>query len=636
MSKCRRLSRGELPTISRYAFAVLSVAMAIGATELLTRVLLTEPIASSMLCAVICAAWFGGFGPGLVAIALSLFAMHYYLVAPINTFALKQNIFAVGIPELPRLALFSVTSLFVNFSTAAQKRARDAAFRAEAQAARAEREIRLVTDSIPALVWVAFPDGAVEYVNERWLAYTGMTLEQARGWGFIDAVHAEDRQSVRSIAAVRIQHGVTANEVKVEARLRGVGGKYRWFLGSAVALRDEVGNIVRWYGTNIDIEDRKRAEDALRRSEAYLAEAQRLSRTGSFGWKIDGRDIRSRDIFWSEEMYRIFGVDRSLKPSIELSRQRIHPDDREVVLREVARAAAGHSAFDIEHRLLMPDGAVKYLHVMSHHVKFEWGDGEIVGAVMDITAAKEAQEALQAAQAELAHVARLTTVNALGTSIAHEVNQPLAAIITNAEACLRWIDLEVPDLEEARIAVKRIVYDGHRAGNVIRGVRALSSKARSQRALLDMNSVINEVIPLVRRELMSHRVSLRMDLAPIMPAVFADRVQLQQVIINLVINAIEAMEEVTDGRRELTVRSDSHGADQVSVCVKDSGVGIRAENANRLFDAFVTTKANGMGMGLSICRSIIQAHGGDIWTEPNLTEGAAFYFTLPSHQNNVT
>src|ERR1700692_1769105 len=288
-----------------------------------------------MLCAVIFAAWFG-FGPGLLAIALSLFAFHYYLVPPANSFGLKHDILAVDYAELPRLALFSMTSLFVNFISLAQRNANEAAVQAEAKAARAEREIRLVTDTIPALVWSALPDGAVEYFNQRWLTYTGLTVEEARGWGFIDAYHPEDRTSVRNLTSVVLPRAASANDLITEARLRGVDGKYRWFLGRAMPLRDEAGNIVRWYGTAIDIEDRKRAEDALRRSEAYLAEAQRLSVTGSFGWRVG-----SGDVVWSEETYRIFELDRAVKPTSDLLLQRAHPDDRELGRREVNRVAGG-------------------------------------------------------------------------------------------------------------------------------------------------------------------------------------------------------------------------------------------------------------------------------------------------------
>lgn len=625
MSKPRRALWSELPASSRYPIAVLSVAIAIAGAEILTRLLHTEPIASSLLCAVIFAAWLG-LGPGLLALALSLLAFHYYLSPPINSFGFKYNLFAVDIAELPRLALFSITSLFVTFISSAQRSAKEAALQAEANAARAEREIRLVTDTIPALVWRAFPDGAVEYFNQRWLAYTGLTLEQARGWGFIDAYHPEDRASIRNLTSLSTPHGASASDLKTEVRLRGVDGKYRWFLGRAVALRDEVGNVVRWYGTSIDIEDRKRAEDALRRNEAYLAEAQRLSVTGSFGWRVSNGDI-----VWSDETHRIFGLDREVKPTMDLVLQRIHPDDRELVRHEINRVAEGNSDFDFEHRLLMPNGLVKYVHVRSHRVEGESGDEEIFGAVMDITSARGAQEALHAAQAELARVTRLTTLGEIGASIAHEVNQPLGAIVNNASAALRWLSRQPPNTEKVRRALTRIIDNGNRAGEVIRSIRALSNKADPRREPLDINEVINEVIALVRRELLSHRISLRTELAPALPAVFADRVQMQQVIINLVINGIEAMEAVMDRPHELVIRSCQDESDQVSITVKDSGVGIAAETADRLFGAFVTTKSNGMGMGLSICRSIIQAHGGRIWIEPNLREGAALHFTLPLH-----
>jgi PAS domain S-box-containing protein len=626
MSKLRHLLWSEPSAITRYAIAALSVAMAIVVADVLTNVLHTEPIASTMLCAVIFAAWFG-FNPGLLAIVLSLLAIHYYLVPPVNSFSLKPSVFTVEIAELPRLVLFSITALFVNFVSSAQRGAQQAAFQAEAKAARAERELRLVTDTIPALVWSALPDGAVEYFNQPWLTYTGLTLEQARGWGFIDAYHPEDRTSVRNLTPVKIPYAASADDLKTEARLRGVDGKYRWFLRRAKALHDEAGNIIKWYGTSIDIEDRKRAEDALRRSRAYLAEAQHLSVTGSFGWRV-----ASGDVVWSEETYRIFGLDRTVKPTIDLMLHRVHPDDRELIRHEVDRVAEGNHDFDIEHRLLMPNGLVKYLHVRSHRVECESGEEEIVGAVMDITAARDSREALHAARAELAHVTRLTTLGEMGASIAHEVNQPLAGIVANAEACLLWLDRKTPNLDEARHSVELIIKDGNRAGEVIRSIRALSKKAASQRAPLDMNDVINEVIALIRHELLSHRVSLRTELALVLPPVLADRVQMQQVIINLVINSIEAMGAVTDRPRELVMRSCQDKAGNVSITVKDSGVGIAAENADRLFGAFVTSKSNGMGMGLSICRSIIQAHGGCIWTEPNVTEGAAFHFTVPLHQ----
>ena len=242
---------------------------------------------------------------------------------------------------------------------------------------------------------------------------------------------------------------------------------------------------------------------------------------------------------------------------------------------------------------------------------------------------KRAEEALRQAQTDLAHVTRVTTLGELTASIAHEVNQPLAAVVTNAEACLRWLDRGTPNLDEARRALERIIEDGNRAGEVIRHLRALSSKTETEKAPLDINDVVNEVIALVQHQLLSHRVSLRTELAPALPMVLADRVQLQQVIINLVINGIEAMQPVTDRPRELVIRSHLVEAQQVLVVVKDCGVGISAENADQLFNAFFTTKSSGMGMGLSICRSIIEAHGGRLSGSGDVGPGATFQFALP-------
>jgi C4-dicarboxylate-specific signal transduction histidine kinase len=247
---------------------------------------------------------------------------------------------------------------------------------------------------------------------------------------------------------------------------------------------------------------------------------------------------------------------------------------------------------------------------------------------------RESERRCREAQAELAHVSPVTTLGELTASIAHEVNQPLAGVVA-AEACLGWLDRKSPNLDRARRSVEWIIEDSNRAAEVIRRVRALATKADAQKAPLDVNHAVNEAIGLVRRELLGHQVSLRMELTSALPAVLADRVQLQQVIINLLINAIEAMQPVTDRPRKLVIRTGQNEAHQVLVTVEDCGVGISAEHADRLFNAFFTTKSSGMGMGLSICRSIIAAHGGRLWAEPNLPHGANFHFTLPLHQENA-
>jgi C4-dicarboxylate-specific signal transduction histidine kinase len=252
--------------------------------------------------------------------------------------------------------------------------------------------------------------------------------------------------------------------------------------------------------------------------------------------------------------------------------------------------------------------------------------------IRDVTDHMLASEALREAQMDLAHVNRVTTMGQLTASIAHEVNQPLAGVIANAEACLRWLNRGTPDLDAARRSVEWIVEDGNRASEVIRRVRALANKTDIEKRPLDVNDVITEVIPLVQRELMSHQVSLQMELAPTLPTVLGDRVQLQQVIINLVMNGIEAMQSLTDRPRELVIQSHQDETEQVLVSVTDCGVGISAEDPERLFDAFFTTKSSGLGMGLSICRSIMEAHGGRLWATANLPHGARFLFTLPVSQ----
>jgi C4-dicarboxylate-specific signal transduction histidine kinase len=268
---------------------------------------------------------------------------------------------------------------------------------------------------------------------------------------------------------------------------------------------------------------------------------------------------------------------------------------------------------------------------------FEEGGNQGVAYVLDLTErkrveaeARENEQRYREAQLELAHVTRVTTLGELTASIAHEVNQPLAGVVANAEACLRWLDREIPDLEAVRRSVEWVMDDGNRAGEVIRRVRALAKKTDIEKVPLDVNDVIREVMALVQRELISHQVLLRMELAPTLPMILGDRVQLQQVIINLVMNGIESMQSVTDRPRELVIRSGQDETEQVLVGVTDCGVGISAENADRLFTAFFTTKSSGMGMGLSICRSIIDAHGGRLWATACEPRGALFQFTIPA------
>jgi PAS domain S-box-containing protein len=501
-----------------------------------------------------------------------------------------------------------------------QKQAETALQLSQTKLMKAERELRLTLDSIPTLAWRTRADGFAEYLNKPWLDYTGLSLEQALGWEWQVAIHPDDLPHLLS-EWQRILAAGTLDEV--EARMCRFDGAYRWFLFRPAPLYDEAGKVVRWYGTNTDIEDRKRAEFALQRSEAYLAEAQKLSRTGSIGY-----NVTTGEFFWSEETYEILGFDRSVEPSIDTAVERVHPDDRALVRHEVERAIRRERNFDYEHRLLMPDGQIKHVHVVAHLVKTASGSEELLGALMDVTQAKKAQEELQTAQAELAHASRVATLGEISASIAHEVNQPLAAIVANAQASLRFLNHESPDLNDVRGALEWIVKDGNRAAEVIQRVRTLVKKTDTQKVGLDVNDAINEVVALLQRELSAHRVWLKLELAADLPKVFADRVQLQQVVMNLIMNGAEAMQEVEDRPRLLTIRS-SLADEQVAVAVKDCGIGLTAEDQNRLFNAFFSTKPGGLGIGLSICRSIIEAHGGKLWASANPDHGATFQFVLP-------
>ncbi len=364
----------------------------------------------------------------------------------------------------------------------------------------------------------------------------------------------------------------------------------------------------------------------LQRSESFLAEGQRISHTGSWSWNAS-----TGERTWSDETFRILGYGPDVSPTLEMLLARVHPDDVPLVQRQTERASSEEKGFDFEHRLLLPDGSVKYVHLVVHGIRNEAGQLEFTGTVMDVTAAKRAEEALRNAQAELANVTRVTTLGELAASIAHEVNQPLTAVVSNAEACRRWLNRSTPNLDEARSAVESIIKNGHRAGEVTRRVRALLNSTDTQKTPLDINDVVNEAISLVQHELASSRVSMRTEIADALPLVNGDRIQLQQVIINLVINGIEAMQPITARPRELVIRTQQDEAHHVLVAVTDCGVGLAAENADQLFNAFFTTKSSGMGIGLSICRSIIDAHGGRLLAAGNAGPGATFQFVLPPY-----
>jgi PAS domain S-box-containing protein len=363
----------------------------------------------------------------------------------------------------------------------------------------------------------------------------------------------------------------------------------------------------------------------LQRSEAYLTEAQRLSHTGSWACV----PAIGKHTYWSEEIFRITGFDPAGgPPRFEEFERRIHPDDRVRIREHFTTAIREKVDFDHSYRIVHPGGEIREIQAIGHPVFGPTGDVvEFVGTLMDVTERRRAEEERQA----LAHSNRITTMGQLTASIAHEVNQPIAAVVTNAQAALRWLNMQPPDPEEVRQALDRIVNQGRRAGDVISRMRALVRKAPPRKDQLDINEVIREVIALTRSELHRTGTLLQTQLAHGLPLVPGDRVQLQQVMLNLILNAVEAMSGSDEGSRELLISAEADGANGVRIAVRDWGPGLEPESLDRLFDAFYTTKPDGMGMGLSICRSIIEAHGGRVWATTNVPQGAAFQFTLP-HQ----
>ncbi len=373
-----------------------------------------------------------------------------------------------------------------------------------------------------------------------------------------------------------------------------------------------------------EIAERKSAEERLLRSEAFLAEGQHLSRTGGFSWYV-----ATDKITWSEQLYRIFNVEPGTPVTLELIGNRIHPEDSHVLKEMIERARAGISDLEYEHRLLLPDFSVRYLHLLAHANRDHEGQLEYIGAVQDVTQRHVSEEALVNARSELARVARVTSLGVLTAAMAHEVNQPLSGIMTNASTCLRMLSADAPNVEGARETARRTIRDANRAADVITRVRTLYSKKAPSLEWMNLNEATREVISLSLSDLQRNRVILRQELAEDLPPVTGDRVQLQQVILNLLRNASDAMSAVDDRPRDLLITTERDQENHVRLSVRDAGIGFEPQVADKLFQAFYTTKDDGMGIGLSLSRSIIEAHQGRLWATANDGPGATFSFAIP-------
>lgn len=428
-----------------------------------------------------------------------------------------------------------------------------------------------------------------------------------------------------------IEHAHETGEVAVEFRVVWPDGSLHWLATNGQMFFDEQGEPFRMVGFTTDVTPRKLAEEDLRRSEAFLAEAQHLSSTGSFSWRVEADEIT-----WSEQVYHIFELDPAVHMTPELMRTRVHPEDIPLFDEVFDRARAGGGDFEFEHRLLMPDQSVKYLHVIAHGTRGQNGEPEYLGAVQDVSERRLSEEALHNLRSELAHVSRVATLGALTASIAHEVNQPLSGIITNASTCLRMLAADPPNVDGARETARRTIRDGHRASDVITRLRALFGKQGATSEPVDLNEATREVIAMSLSELRRNRVIPRLELADDLPPVTGDRVQLQQVILNLLFNALDAMRGVEDSPTPLLIRTARDEDGRVRLSVQDTGAGFDPQVAAKLFEAFYTTKNDGMGIGLSVSRSIIESHHGRLWATLNDGPGATFSFSIPHASEGVT
>jgi PAS domain S-box-containing protein len=428
-----------------------------------------------------------------------------------------------------------------------------------------------------------------------------------------------------------INHAHETGVVAVEFRVMWPDGSLHWLATNGQMFFDEQGQPFRMVGFTSDVTPRKLAEEDLRRSEAFLAEAQHLSSTGSFSWRVATDEIK-----WSEHLYRIYELEIGVPVTLELIRTRVHPEDLTLYEKMVEEARNGGDDFEWQYRLIMPDRAIKYLHAVARATRDQDGELEYIAAVQDVTERRLSEDALGKLRSELAHVSRVATLGALTASIAHEVNQPLSGIITNASTCQRMLNAEPPNIDGARETARRTIRDGQRAADVIKRLRALFGKKDATTESVDLNEATREVIALSLSELQRGRVILRVELTEDLPAVTGDRVQLQQVILNLLLNASDAMSGINDRPRQLVIRTERDEGDCVRLSVQDAGVGFDPQDVDRLFEAFYTTRSDGMGIGLSVSRSIVESHHGRLWATPNDGPGATFSFSIPRAFRGVT
>jgi PAS domain S-box-containing protein len=467
----------------------------------------------------------------------------------------------------------------------------------------------------------------IVYWSEEMFRLFGFGPEQGLPtWDqWVERIHPEDREKFRMAGDRTFPEKV---HFDVEFRTVKPDGTIRQIHGIGHPVLSPSGELVQVVGTMVDVTERKRAEEALKRSETYLAQAQRVAQIGS--WVFD--TVLMEPVHLSKEWFRLQDFDpKDGMPTWKQRLQRIHPRDRDRYEQAFNRAIADKSDLDAEFRILLPHSDVRYIRSLGHPVLDASGKvRQLMGVVMDVTESRQAEEEherLRQELANLAHLNRVSTMGELTASLAHEIKQPIGAAVTNADACVRLLDRDQPNLPEAREAALEMVKDARRAAEIIDRLRSLYQKGSSQLETMEINEVISEMVVMLQNEANRHSVTIRTALAEGLPMVLADRVQLQQVLLNLMLNGLEA---IRDASGELSIKSKVGEDSQLLISVTDTGVGLPLESAEQIFNPFFTTKSRGTGLGLAITRSIVESHGGRIWATSNSGPGATFYFTLPS------
>jgi PAS domain S-box-containing protein len=488
-------------------------------------------------------------------------------------------------------------------------------------------ELRAIIDTIPMHVWRCRADGFVDFLNKRCLDYTGSSLDTGLGFGWHDELHPDDLPEFQQKWSSILASGVAG---EATARLRRFDGEYRSFLFRVEPMPDNDGNI-SWFGTSIDIDDQKQVEDRIRLAQKELQLAINTIPVSMFRADPDGAMN-----FFNERWREYTGL--QIEDAIGWRWTEgglFHPDDIQTINEAWRVVLAEHRAGEVEVRMRRFDGAYRWHLVRAHPLLDDQGNVvQWYGTNTDLEDRRIAEHALRKSQSQLAYVTRVTTLNEMVASIAHEVNQPLSAIITNAQAGLRWLSKDGASLDEVQNALQRIVADADRASAIIHGIRELSKKVDPVFTSLNINDVVYEVVTLMGHEALSHDVSIHANLDRGALVARGDRVQLQQVLINLMMNGMESMHSVSTRPRRLVISTACEGPEHICVAVRDSGLGFDPNNSNRLFEAFYSSKPRGMGMGLAICRSIIEAHEGKIWAANNEDHGATFQISLKAESTS--